>query len=365
MRTLQQSLIVFLTALSFFVSGTLLAQFQYKSAYPDIPIVDVHVHPAHHPPHRVSDGTNHIKVSERIKERYGSNLAFWIGLTDPGKKIADQIKAETNNRFLFTASMFRPQFGLQMTAEEVIDKVQNDGYVGLKFWFGHPTRVLTDGREEVRRIDDPQWEDFFTTLEKAEILLAGVHVADPNHAFGDRGEWCPDPVEFWEQIRALENLIARHPNMTIISAHSAWLVSQDAQIDFLRYLLATYPNFYADISATCHHIHNVRTDNLRDLFIEHQDRFLFGSDGTRVEDGDGDGYWEAGGVATRYARFFAILETDEVVPGGFFTNTPVQGLNLPRAVLEKIYYKNAVKLIPGLKEAMAAAGVLNQSEVQD
>ena len=141
MKMLRKSLIVSLTALSFAVSGTLLAQFQYKSAYPDIPIVDVHVHPAHFPPHRVSDGVNHVRVSERIKERYGSNLAFWIGLTDPGKEIVDQIKAGTNYRFLFTASMFRPQFGLQMTAEEVINKVRNDDYVGLKFWFGHPTRV--------------------------------------------------------------------------------------------------------------------------------------------------------------------------------------------------------------------------------
>ena len=358
MRTFQRILIVSLTAMSFAVSGTLFAQFQYQSAYPDIPIVDVHVHPAHFPPHRVSDGINHVRVSERIKERYGSNLAFWIGLTDPGKEIADQIKAGTNNRFLFAASMYRPQFGLQLTAEEVIHKVRDEGYVGLKFWFGHPTRVLTDGREGVRSIDDPQWKEFFTALEKAEILLMGVHVADPNHPFGNRGEWCPDPVEFWQQIRALENLIARHPNMTIISAHGAWLVSQDAQIDFLRYLLATYPNFYVDISATCHHIDNVRTDNLRDLYIEYQDRFLFGSDGTRVEDGDGNGYWEVGGVATRYARLFAILETDQVVPGGFFETKPTQGLNLPREVLEKIYYKNAVKLIPGLKEAMEAAGAL-------
>lgn len=30
----------------------------------------------------------------------------------------------------------------------------------------------------------------------------------------------------------------------------------------------------------------------------------------------------------------------------------MKGLDLPREVLEKIYYKNAVKLYPGLKEAM-------------
>ena len=38
--------------------------------------------------------------------------------------------------------------------------------------------------------------------------------------------------------------------------------------------------------------------------------------------------------------FLQILETDQLVEGSFFGNEPIRGLNLPREVLEKIYYKN-------------------------
>ena len=50
----------------------------------------------------------------------------------------------------------------------------------------------------------------------------------------------------------------------------------------------------------------------------------------------------------RYLRTFRILETDEMVEGGFFGMNPVKGLDLPKEVLENIYFKNALKLYPGL-----------------
>ncbi|MDR0796355.1 MAG: hypothetical protein LBE79_09965, partial [Tannerella sp.] len=56
--------------------------------------------------------------------------------------------------------------------------------------------------------------------------------------------------------------------------------------------------------------------------------------------------------AYNYANFFAILETDQIINLGFNLNIPTKGLDLPREVLEKIYHKNALKLYPGLREAM-------------
>jgi len=331
---------ILLIVLSFIFSSPLYAQ--YKSKYPDIPIVDVHVHPSN-----VVDAANFIKVSERIKEKNGSNLAFWIALSDPGKDVAKQMKEAAGNRILFTASQMSPHRGLTMTAEQVVAKIRDDGYIGLKFWFGPPYRVLKDGQEGITRIDDPRYAEFFASLEKANVLMTSLHIADPNQVFGNRGDWLKDPVYFWKQIRAFENVIAKYPNLTIIAAHGSWLVCQDAQIDYLRYLFSTYPNFYVDISATCQYIPLVNRENLRDFYIEYQDRLLFGTDGGRVGDDNMVNY-----IAGRYANFFAILETDEVVPTGFFGNNPTKGLDLPREALEKIYYKNALKLYPGLKEAM-------------
>ena len=333
---------VFLISLSFFVSGSLYGQ--YKSQYPDIPIVDVHVHPG-----SVGDAANLVKVSEAIKQKHGSNLAFWIALTDPGKEVAEQMKEAGNNRFLFAASQMRPHKGLTITAEEVVAKVRNDGYVGLKFWFGPPYRVLQDGEEGITKIDDLRYEEFFASLEKANILVTSLHIADPNGPFNNRTDWLKDPVYYWQQIRAFENVVAKYPDLTIIAAHGAWLVCQDAQVDYLRYMLSTYPNLYLDLAATFQYMSLVNRDNLRDLYIEYQDRILFGTDGGRVADNAIDYF------AGRYANSFEILETDHELGSGFFGNQsdqPIKGLDLPGEVLEKIYYKNALKLYPGLKEAM-------------
>ena len=312
---------------------------QYKSKYPDIPIVDVHIHPR-----GVGDVANFIKVSELIKQKYGSNLAFWVGL-NPVTESIEEVKAAGKNRILFAVGGLRPQTGLQVTAEEVIEKVQ-DGYVGLKFPFTAPYRHLQPGVAGITRIDDPRFAPFFSKLEKANILMASLHNADPNGPFGNRQEWMFDPVYFWEQIRAFENVLSSYPNLTIVAAHGAWLVCQDAQFDYLRYMLSTYPNLYIDISATCHYMHLSNRDNIRDFYIEYQDRILFGTDGGRIADNDIDN------IAGRYANFFAILETDQLVNGTFFREIPTKGLDLPREALEKIYYRNARKLYPGLKEAM-------------
>ena len=331
-------------ALSLTVPGVLFGQ--YRSQYPDIPIVDVHTHPT-----GVNDVANFIKVSEAIKEKYGSDLAFWISLndykteqSDPGEA-AEEMKTACNNRILFAASQYSPHRGLTMTSDEVIAKVRG-GHVGFKLWFCPAYRVLQEGEEGITRLDDPWFADFFAALEREKILMASLHVADPNGPFHDRREWLKDPVYYWEQIRAFENVVAQYPNLPIVAAHGAWLMCQDAQIDYLRYMFSTYSNLYVDLSATFQYMPLADTENLRDFYIEYQDRLLYGTDAGRIADAAIDGF------ARRYANTFAILETDQIVGGSFFSNVPVKGLNLPREVLEKIYYKNALKLYPGLREAM-------------
>ena len=330
---------IFLTVLAFFVFCPLFAQGQYKSKYPDIPIVDVHIHPR-----RMSDVTNYLKVSETIKQKYGSNLSFWIGMAKPEEPLAT-VKAASKNRMLFAVAEMRPHKGITTSAEAVIALVK-EGYVGLKFWFGDPARVLKPGEDGISRIDNPALNSYFATLERGNVLMTSLHIADPNGPFDNRQTWLADPVVYWRQIRAFENVVAKYPNLTIIAAHGAWLVCQDAQIDYLRYMFSKYPNLYVDISATCQYIPLVNRENLRDFYIEYQDRLLFGTDGGNVPDNG------INNVADSYARFFAILETDQTVNGGYFGRRPVNGLALPREVLEKIYYKNALKLYPGLKEAM-------------
>jgi len=336
MKTLSKFTIVFVAALSFSFSETLFAQ--YKSKYPDMPIVDVHIHVR-----SGSDAANYLKVSEIIKKQNGSNLAYFVGFFQSRDESLADVKAAGKNRFLFAVRDGREHRGFFDNSAEVIDKVQNGGYIGLKFWFGDPSRRLQPGVAGITRIDDPRFIPFFSKLEKANVLMTSLHIADPNGPFDARQNWMKDPVFYWEQIRAFENVVARHPNLTIVAAHCAWIICQDAQIDYLRYMLSTYPNLYLDVSATFPYMHLVNYDNLRDFYIEYQDRILFGSDFNTS--GFPDDAIQR--TVDLFVDHFAILETDLMV-----NRYNSKGLNLPGEVLEKIYYKNAVKLYPGMKELM-------------
>ncbi|MDR2894408.1 MAG: amidohydrolase [Alistipes sp.] len=337
-------------------------QFEYRSQYPDIPIVDVHYHPDNwrsgsvpefyaEAPRSGPDSlpvesfANVMKVRDILKEKYGSNLGYFVCLNNVSPEDRAAITAVTDGRTLFsihagiTHSAF--QGGLNYTPEEIIDMVENDGFQGLKFWFGTPSRQLTPGKAGITKIDDPRFAPLFSKLEAAGVMLTSLHIADPNGPFHDRKNYMADPVYFWEQIRAFENVVAAYPDLTVLAAHGAWLTAQDAQFDYLRYMLATYPNLYVDMSATQPYMNLSNRENVRDFYIEFADRILFGSDAGRIAER------QIESNADRYARAFAYLETDMMMPG----RTPVQGLDLPREVLEKIYYKNALKLYPGLKAA--------------
>ena len=85
--------------------------------------------------------------------------------------------------------------------------------------------------------------------------------------------------------------------------------------------------------------------------IEYSDRILYGTDLGKIQnEEDIPEYFE------KYNRTFRILETGEMIEGGFFGMNAVKGLHLPREVLEKIYYKNALRIYPGLAERMNSPG---------
>ncbi|MHC4117740.1 MAG: hypothetical protein ACYSWO_09565 [Planctomycetota bacterium] len=92
------------------------------------------------------------------------------------------------------------------------------------------------------------------------------------------------------------------------------------------------------------------TDKLRDFTIKYADRILFG-----IDISDQPSKEKAEIAARRYHCCFDILDTGKIVAAGFYPGPgagtkQVKGMALPIDVLEKIYYKNAVRLYPGVKD---------------
>lgn len=341
---------------------------QFITRYPDIPRIDVHAHP-HYILYTEGLGTktspekpklptspdyatikNYLSMSDTLRIKYKINLTMWINLG--GDKGIDSVNLVSKNRMLTCLSDYAPQRGLSYRPSD-IEPSMKKGYAGYKMWFAPYQRRLQEGENGIKYFDDPANEPVLEAMENAGMICASVHIADPNGPYGDRGKWCADPVEFWRMQLGLERVLQRHPNLVVVAAHGSWLVCQDAQLDFLRYLFKTYPNFYVDLAATDQYYSLVSYDNLRNLFMEYSDRILFGTDIGRLKTE------ETGKLADRYAKSFRILETSDTVKGGFFGDNNIKGLNLPKEVLEKIYYRNAVKIYPGLKGRMTGPGYRN------
>lgn len=319
-----------------------------QTRYPDIPRIDVHTH--------ITSNTqgiaNHLGMRELLKQKHGDELALWINLGSRTDNHPDpvQVARDSKDRMLCCIADFDPHRGLDYPPQDLAGWMKK-GYIGYKIWAGPPARVLKPGEQGFPYIDDPAHEASFAEIERLGILVASIHIADPNGPWGNRTKWLADPVDYWRQQTAFRHVLERHPKMHVVAAHAVWLICQDAQIDCLRNLLATYPNLNIDLSATFQYYNLVQRDNLRSFMIEYADRILFGTD---------VGFWqnprENAGKADWYHTWFQILETAEDVPGKFYATDKIKGLDLPREVLEKIYYRNAMRIYPGVREAMLKLG---------
>lgn len=141
----------------------------------------------------------------------------------------------------------------------------------------------------------------------------------------------------WEQIASEAHaLFKTHPGTTFIAAHMAWYGND---LTRLGKFLDDNPNVNVEIGAVIAELgRQPRAANR--FFAKYQDRVLFGKDSYKPAE---------------YATYFRVLETDdEYFPyyKRYHAFWKMYGLDLPKPILEKLYYKNAVRLIAGLEENM-------------
>ena len=141
-----------------------------------------------------------------------------------------------------------------------------------------------------------------------------------------------------ELLERRDNLVRQHPNTTFILPHVANFAENLA---YVGRLLDENRNVYIDFSARLDELGR-QPYTAREFFIKYQDRILFGTDmPASVE---------------VYRCHFRFLETfDEYFFAPDYDGTfsrhrwPICGIKLPEDALARIYYKNALEIIPGLK----------------
>jgi predicted TIM-barrel fold metal-dependent hydrolase len=150
--------------------------------------------------------------------------------------------------------------------------------------------------------------------------------------FPERRRTDPKFASFEQTMAEQRNLFRKHPKTKFIAAHLAWL---GHDLTALGKMLDELPNVYTEIGAVLHELGR-QPRAARAFMIQYQDRVLMGKD-----------IWNA----DEYATYFRVLETDDEYFDYYRKRHAfwkMYGLNLPDDVLKKIYYKNALTLMPSI-----------------
>ena len=231
------------------------------------------------------------------------------------------------------------------TLEEDVKK----GAKGLKIYKSLGFNVKDDKGNRVR-VDDPRLDPIWAKCGQLGIPVL-IHTADPK-SFWDpmdryNERWLElklhpnrkraenNPVSFEQLIAEQHNVFRKHSKTTFINAHMGWYPNDLTKLDSL---MRAFPNMNVEIGAVIAELGRQPKASRR-FFEKYQDRILFGKDS-----------W----VPSEYATYFRVLETDdEYFPyhKKYHAFWRMYGMALPDEVLKKVYYKNALRIIPGLDKS--------------
>jgi predicted TIM-barrel fold metal-dependent hydrolase len=199
------------------------------------------------------------------------------------------------------------------------------------------------------RIDDPDLDPVWEAAARLELPVF-IHTADPSEFFAEfdytNERWLEQalfpnrryPAEEFPSFDQLaderDNLFRRHPNTTFVTAHMGWHAND---LGRLGRLMDELPNVYTEIGAVLYDIGR-QPRGAHDFFVRYQDRILFGKDSFQPAE---------------YPYYWRVLETgDEYFDyyRDYHAYWKLYGINLPDEVLRKVYFENAVRLMPKMPQ---------------
>jgi predicted TIM-barrel fold metal-dependent hydrolase len=225
---------------------------------------------------------------------------------------------------------------------------------------------LRDKAGTLIRIDDPKLDPMWKRCGELKMPIS-IHVADP------RAFWMPydETNERWKELRdhkswwfgdtnvfprckelleALDRVIGRHPETTFVCVHFG---NNAEELEWVDAALKRRPNMRVDLAARMPELGRHPPAAVRRLFTQHADRIFFatdfqvydrlilGSSGKEPAPSDAD-------AEVFFTKEWRWLETADK---NWAHMTPIQGdwtissIELPEAVLRKIYFDNARKLL--------------------
>jgi predicted TIM-barrel fold metal-dependent hydrolase len=312
------------------------------------PFIDVHNH-------QWNMGSQDLATLVRDMDRL--NLKVMINLsggTGSGlQKMTRNVHDHFPNRFIVFANLDFDGIGEADWTGKAVKQLEADvqqGANGLKI-FKDLGFSVKDNKGKRVPVDDPRLDPIWDKCAELKIPVL-IHAADPKpfwdpvdehnerwlelvtHPGRKRSNTDPAP---WEQIIQEEHhMFRKHPQTTFINAHFGWYAND---LSKLSALMDSLPNMYVEFGAVIAEIGR-QPRMARKFFEKYQDRIMFGKDS-----------W----VPEEYTTYFRVFETeDEYFPyhKKYHAFWRMYGMGLPDSILKKIYYKNALKIIPHIDASL-------------
>ncbi len=226
---------------------------------------------------------------------------------------------------------------------------------------------LTDGAGKRIAIDDPKLDPMWERLGELGMPVS-IHVGDPKAFFepydehnerwaelkDHRGWWYGDSTKFprfHELLEAMSRVIGKHPKTTFVCVHFG---NNAEELEWVDAQLDQHPNMRVDLAARIPELGRHDPATVRNLFIKHQDRILFGTDFQSLEQkmilgSSGNepppSEADAGVFFLKQYRWLETLDKDWEHMTPIQGNWKISSIGLPAPVLRKIYFDNARKLL--------------------
>ncbi|MFN0180039.1 MAG: amidohydrolase family protein [Gemmatimonadales bacterium] len=199
------------------------------------------------------------------------------------------------------------------------------------------------------RIDDPTLDPIWEAAARLKLPVF-IHTADPPEfwqpidfqnerwlelALFPGRRYPAEEYPAFEQLMAeRDSLVRRHPKTTFVIAHMGWHAND---LGRLGKMMDAMPNLYTEVGAVLYDIGR-QPRAAHDFFVKYQDRILFGKDSFQPEE---------------YPYFWRVFETrDDYFDyyRDYHAFWKLYGIDLPDAVLKKVYFGNALRITPGLPQ---------------